>query len=244
MTVDVIWLSGTGYGAQPDGVSAAFAAALPDGFRFVPVRYPASYIHPISYAESRKDGRSALIDAMCATEHRVVIGGYSQGAGIAGGLAAEIGRGELTGLRRQLLACALIADPERPRGAGMPGRPVASGYGISGQRFITDIPVWWAAVEGDPITALPAGNPLRFIADVTEYMTLSDPVSAQRWGEDLLRRAVEGRWQRWWSPASWRSWGGAIAYARGYLVDGRHTTDYVLYGHAAHLARIVAEEVR
>ncbi|MBF6254448.1 hypothetical protein [Nocardia farcinica] len=157
MTVDVIWLSGTGYGAQPDGVSAAFAAALPDRFRFVPVRYPASYIHPISYAESVQRGREAVID---------------------------------------------------------------------------------------PITALPAGNPLRSIADVTEYMTLSDPVSAHRWGEDLLRRAVEGRWQRWWSPANWRSWGGAIAYARGYLVDGRHTADYVLYGHAAHLARIVAEEVR
>ncbi|MBF6410990.1 alpha/beta hydrolase family protein [Nocardia farcinica] len=242
MTVDVIWLSGTGYGAQPDGVSAAFAAALPDGFGFVPVRYPASYIHPVSYAESVRRGREAVIDAIRATPARVVVGGYSQGARIAGDLAAEIGRGLHPDL--EVEGCALIADPLRPVGAGMPGRPVASGYGISGQRFITDIPAWWAAVEGDPITALPAGNPLRSVADVTEYMTLSDPVSAQRWGEDLLRRAVEGRWQRWWSPANWRSWGGAIAYARGYLVDGRHTADYVLYGHAAHLARIVAEEVQ
>ncbi|WP_280194191.1 PE-PPE domain-containing protein [Nocardia farcinica] len=242
MTVDVIWLSGTGYGAQPDGVSTAFAAALPDGFGFVPVRYPASYIHPVSYAESVRRGREAVIDAIRATPARVVVGGYSQGARIAGDLAAEIGRGLHPDL--EVEGCALIADPLRPVGAGMPGCPVASGYGISGQRFITDIPVWWAAVEGDPITALPAGNPLRSIADVTEYMTLSDPVSAHRWGEDLLRRAVEGRWQRWWSPANWKSWGGAIAYARGYLVDGRHTTDYVLYGHAAHLARIVAEEVR
>ncbi|WP_306365486.1 hypothetical protein [Nocardia sp. CC227C] len=49
-----------------------------------------------------------------------------------------------------------------------------------------------------------------------------------------------------WLPGSfqhWRTWGGAVAYARGYLLDSRHTLDYVRHGHAQALADTVNREV-
>jgi hypothetical protein len=97
MTITCYWLSGTGFGAHPDGISQTFGAALDrDRFEFVPLRYPAAYGGPLdmSYAASVDIGKHALLDAVRATPNRVAIGGYSQGAGIAGTLAAEIARGE------------------------------------------------------------------------------------------------------------------------------------------------------
>ncbi|WP_052373503.1 cutinase family protein, partial [Nocardia otitidiscaviarum] len=216
MTIDVLWLAGTGFGRSPDDISLTFAKHLDaNRFRFLPVRYPADYGAAVSYADSRADGRQALIDAIRATPNLVVLGGYSQGAGIAGDLAAEIGRGQHPDL--EVVGCALIADPARPPRSGMPHRPPASGYGITGARDVLGVPTWWAAAEGDPICSLPAGNPLRTLADVTEYYSLADAADAWRWMQSLLARAEQGRWQRWWSLRHWRTWGGAVAYARGYL---------------------------
>lgn len=240
MTITCIWLPGTGFSTGPDAVSMAFGNALDRSrFEFQPLTYPADYGRGMSYAESVAIGRQILIDAIRATPNRAVCGGYSQGAGIAGGLAAEIGRGEHPDL--DVMACALIADPARPVGAGMPYRSIASGYGITGQRFIEGIQTFWAANEGDPITSLPAGNPLRTLADATEFYSLQ-PGDAQRWMEAILTRARENRWQRWWSLENWRTWTGAIAYARGYLVDGRHGGDYIRFEHAQHLARVISAE--
>ncbi|WP_051179735.1 PE-PPE domain-containing protein [Nocardia concava] len=239
--IEVLWLAGTGFGAAPDGVSLAFAEHLdPARFRFRAVPYPATYGGvDMPYAESRAIGRKALIDAIDRSPYPAVIGGYSQGAGIAGDLAAEIGRG----LHPQLdvRACALVADPLRPRGdyGFYPGAWLSSGYGISGERHIFGLPTSWAANEGDPITALPAGNPLRSVADLTAWWSLRSPEDAERWAQDLLERAKRGAWQRWWSPENWRTWSGAIAYMRGYLFDGRHGLDYVRLGHCERLAMAI-----
>ncbi|WP_280448414.1 PE-PPE domain-containing protein [Nocardia brasiliensis] len=250
--IDVFWLPGTGFNTGPDGISAAFGAALdPTRFNFVPLRYPAAYGTAMSYAESVAAGRRILLDAVEASTHDAIIGGYSQGAGIAGDVAAQIWRSWPTD---PVVGCALIADPLRPRGAGISALPIASGYGIAGERPIDGVfanrttPVWWVAAEGDPITSLPAGNPLRSIADLTEFMCLASPGDAHRWGADLVDRAVRGRWQRWWSPANVLSWGGALAYARGYLPrpigDGRHTQAYLDEGLAVGLAKAINEAVR
>ncbi|WP_330253066.1 PE-PPE domain-containing protein [Nocardia sp. NBC_00565] len=242
-TYSVLWLPGTGFSTGPDLISSTFGAALdPYRFQFESLRYPASYGSlEMSFAESKAVGRQILIDAIRATPYRAILGGYSQGAGIAGSLAAEIGRGEHPDL--EVAACALIADPARPAGAGMPDWPVASGYGIAGQRPVDGVPTWWAANEGDPICALPVGNPLRTLADVSEYYSLRSPGDARQWMEKLLERASQNRWQRWWSIENVRSWGGAVAYARGYLLDGRHTGDYIGRGHAVRLAQVVNEAV-
>lgn len=242
--IDVLILPGTGHGRTGDGISLAFADAL-DPTQFEPriVPYPAEYGTPRPYADSRRLGRSALLDALTSTRRPCVFAGYSQGAGIAGDLAAEIAMKMPGAIGDHLVGCALIADPLRPAGAGMPHRPPAPGYGIAGTRDVPTVPTWWAAAEGDPITALPPGNPLRSVADLSEWWSLAGPAEVVRWGEDIVEKCRAGTLQRWWSPAHWRSWAGAMAFARGYLWDGRHTTDYVVHGHVQALADTVNREV-
>ncbi|WP_280452267.1 hypothetical protein [Nocardia cyriacigeorgica] len=240
--IDVLILPGTGHGRTGDGISLAFADAL-DPSRFAPriVPYPAEYGNPRPYAESRRLGRRALLDAI-PVRRSFVLAGYSQGAGIAGDLARDIVEHMPGALADHLVGCALISDPLRPAGAGMPHRPPAPGYGIAGTRDVPAVPTWWAAAEGDPITALPAGNPLRSVADVSEWWSLAGPAEVTRWGADLVEKCRAGTYQRWWSLANWRSWAGAMAFARGYLWDGRHTTDYLVHGHVQALADTVNRE--
>ncbi|QBS42010.1 hypothetical protein DMB37_19585 [Nocardia sp. CS682] len=237
--IDVLIVGGT-WNPNGDPVTAAFAAAL-DPRRFVVrmVPYPADYGRHVAFADSVAAGRRALIDAIEATPNRVVLAGYSQGAGIAGDLAADIGAGLFPQL--EVIACALIADPLRPAGRCLGKDP--GGYGVVGQRTITGIPTYWVAAAGDPITALPAGNPLRLIADLSAYFSLASPEAMVRWGQSIIAVATQQQLQRWWSLENWRSWGGAVAYARGYLFDGRHTDDYVRHGHARLLAEAINREV-
>lgn len=241
--IDVLILPGTGF-PHGDGISRAFAAAL-DPTRFSPriVSYAAAYGGlDMPYAQSRMAGRRALLEAITG-EHPYILAGYSQGAGVAGDLAAEIVTA-MPGLVSDLYrGCALIADPYRPAGAGMPSRPVAPGYGIAGQRDIPG-PVWWAAAPGDPITALPANNPLRSLADLTEWWSLAGPNEIQRWGADLASKCRRRAWQRWWNPTDWTACIAAIGYMRGYLVDGRHTADYLIRGHVPSLAATLNREIR
>ncbi|MFF2553462.1 cutinase family protein [Nocardia sp. NPDC058058] len=237
--IDVLIVGGTGvpYG---ESITDTFSRTL-DHSRFAPrmVPYPADYGLHVSYAESSAAGKAALLSAISDSANRVVIAGYSQGAAIAGDVAAEIGRGLHPDL--EVLACALIADPLRPAGQCITQDP--GGYGIAGQRPVDGLPTFWAAAPGDPITALPAGNPLRTVADLTQYFCISSPEAALRWGQSLVDAVLHQRVQRWWAPKNWSAWSGALAYARGYLTDGRHTDDYVRQGHAALLATIINREV-
>ncbi|MFI6173492.1 hypothetical protein ACIBCN_42405 [Nocardia sp. NPDC051052] len=237
--IDVLMVGGTWH-PNGDAITAAFAEAL-DPRRFVVrmVPYPADYGRHVAFADSVAIGRRALIEAAEATPNRILLAGYSQGAGIAGDLAADIGNGLFPHL--EVVACALIADPLRPAGRCLGKDP--GGYGVIGQRNIPRIPTYWVAAAGDPITALPAGNPLRLIADLSAYFSVSGPDAMVRWGQRIIEVATRRQLQRWWSPANWRTWGGAIAYARGYLFDGRHTEDYIRHGHARLLAEAINREV-
>ncbi|MFI1915920.1 alpha/beta fold hydrolase [Nocardia sp. NPDC020380] len=237
--IEVLILGGT-WAPQGDPVTETFARTL-DLARFAPrmIPYPADYGRAVSFSESSAAGKAALLDAIAATPGRIVIAGYSQGAAIAGDVAAEIGRGLWPDL--EIEACALIADPLRPAGQCVGVDP--GGYGIAGQRWIGNVPAFWAAAPGDPITALPAGNALRLIADLSEYFCLTSPDAALRWGRRLIDIARHRRLQRWWTPRNVSAWTGALAYARGYLIDGRHTDDYVRSGHAARLAETINREV-
>lgn len=241
--IDVLMLPGTGHPRGGDGVTEAFMNALdPKRFRPRIVPYPATFGGlNMPYRQSVAIGRQALITAISECHNDVIIGGYSQGAGIAHEVTLLASDGLVDG--PAVIASALIADPYRPAGAGIPGYTVASGYGIDAMHpsvgnkmHVSRIPTLWAAAEGDPITALPAGNPLRSIADLTEWWSISDPVAVARWGEDLIEKCRTGALQRWWSIENWRSWSGAMAYARGYLWDGRHTHDYIRNGHVQQLA--------
>ncbi len=238
--IDVLVVGGT-WNPAGDGVTGAFIEALNKAMftaRMVP--YPADYGSKLSYTASVAEGKRALLAAIDRSPNPVVLAGYSQGAAVAGDLAAEIGRGEHPG--REVVACALIADPRRPAGRYL-GDIDPGGHGVVGEREIDGIPTYWAAAPGDPITALPAGNPLRTIADLSAFFSFSGADAALTWGQQMLHTATRNQLQRWWSPANWRQWGGAIAYARGYLFDGRHTDDYVRCGHARALAQALNLDV-
>lgn len=248
--IPLFWLSGTGFGSTPDGISQAFGAALDKSrFEFISLRYPAAYGGvDMPYAESVAIGKRVLTvairDALRAGLGPVAFGGYSQGAGIAGDMAVDIDNGDVPGiLSSQVAAVALIADPKRPEGEGAYGLRTPEGYGIAGQRRIPDLPVFWASAPGDAISALPAGNPLRSLADLSEWYSLRSPGDAFVWMERLRDRAFQRRWQRWWSIENWRTWSGALAYATGYLT-GRHTTAYISEGLAVGLAAAVNRAVQ
>jgi hypothetical protein len=173
----------------------------------------------------------------------VILSGYSQGAVIAGDVAAEIHAKSM--VQYNLIAVALIADGYRPPGVGLvpPGSQLSEGYGIAGQRPIPGVAAFWVSNWGDPISALPAGNPLRTVADLVGWFSFETPAAAANWGARMLDAVLSGRLQDWWAPWNWSGWAGALAFARGYLFDGRHTTDYIALGYTAALAGRLAELV-
>lgn len=245
--IDVLMMAGTGHGTTGEDISDTFGKMLrPNHFQFTYIPYPATYGGgEAAYAESTRKGYAALLGAAqrrAAEGREVVFGGYSQGAEPAGRLAADAAAGTVP--LPNIVGCALIADPYRPAGAGGTELPPAQFSGILPPRSIPSrLPSWYAAAPGDPITALPPGNPLRSVADLTEWFSLRTPEDAIRWGADCLRKIAEGRLQPWWRPEHWRDWGGALAYANGYLFDGRHTAAYIREGHVEALAEAVSREL-
>lgn len=241
MTIDILWMAGTGFPHGGDGVSEDFRHWLTmldadERFSFQYVDFPADFgLNGYSYDESVAQGVSQLRAAVDDSPNEVLIGGYSQGADVAGEMGRMYARGELQGL--SIRGVILIADPWRPEGVDGVG-----GSGIRGSRGMDDMPVLWCSNPGDPITALPDGNPLRSVADIATFMAASvDPVRQFQLWAQVTDAARRGRLQRWWDIKNWMSWRGALAYARGYCFDGRHTTDYVRNGLTATLARQVVD---
>ena len=215
----------------------------PERFRGVWVPYPGAYGWPMSYAESVKTGAANVVRAVAAAQGQVMIVGYSQGAVVVKD-AVNQALTFLPALADKIVGVGLVADPTRPAGA-MSGWPTSeTTYGIAGQTWIgpaqipgipLPFPVWWIVAPTDAITDLPAGNALRSLFDLSEFASLN----GSAWAESLIARAKSRQWQRWWSIENWQTWGGVIAYLRGYLIDGRHTLDYVRGGHLQRLASIM-----
>jgi len=233
--IDVLWLAGT-FNPQGEGISDDFLKRLdPKRFRYryVTDGYFADYGKVVSYAESARLGELALDRAVRECRGAVVVGGYSQGAAIAGNYAANWAD------PRQVLGCALIADPLRD-GSQPTVNPNPGGYGIGGQRRIHSVKTLTVAAWGDPITSLPAGNYLRSIADFSEFM--GRDVNA--WAVNVLSKIVKGQLQPWWRWSNRRDWAEAGRWLRGYTTDSRHTAAYVTEGLTRQLADAVNEEIR
>jgi hypothetical protein len=244
MTYDLYMLPGTGHPNGGDGVCETFMAQLDvTCITAHIVSYPAQIGGTgMPYADSRAAGRKALIDAIRSTSNLALIGGYSQGAAIAGDLAAEIITGDLPDL--QVVGCTLLADSRRPIGGGMPGRPITGGYGIEEQRPIgAKIPTYWAAHPGDPISSLPAGDPLRSLADMVQWYSIASAPAAYAWAQDLYDRTKHDMWQAWWQPQNWRDWLGALGFAANYLAWGYHGSKYVTDGYCNQLAAVVNQAI-
>lgn len=230
--IDILWLAGT-FNPNGEGISDDFLKRLdPKRFRYRYVPYPADYGREVSYGESVHGGEVALDRAVNECPGAVVIGGYSQGAAIAGNYAARVGRNKVIG-------CALIADPLRD-GLQTTIGPNPGGYGIGGARRINTIPTFRVAAWGDPITSLPAGNYLRTIADFSEFM--GRDVNA--WAVNVLSKVVKGQVQPWWRWSNRRDWAEAGRWLRGYTTDSRHTAAYVTEGLTRQLADAINRDIR
>lgn len=245
--IDVLALSGTGHPNGGDGITEAFLDEL-DGNMYIKkiIPYPATFGgSQAPYASSRAAGRDAMHKAIKESNNAVLVVGYSQGAVIAGDVANEIAFNRRADENSKIVGCALIADGLRPRGTTIPGMPMAEGWGIAGERRILGalFPTMWAANPGDPICALPEGSALRTIADLSEWFSIRSPEDAAKWGAKMILKIAQGQMQPWWSPEHWRNWPGALAYARGYLWDGRHTDDYIRHGWCKALARGITERI-
>jgi hypothetical protein len=248
--IDVIWLRGTTENMVPESVSMQFLDKLNGGFQVLPIQYQASYGNPGSYHDSRIEGRDNALVQIRNSQNPFIIGGYSQGADIAGDLLAEIlgwvsvpGRvmaDDLVEIQHRCRGGAFIADPQRPtnRYLGLNPDPGQSSYGIKGSRDITARKAFWVAAPRDPITVMRPGNPARSIADFSDFFALSTPEDATRWGLSIIQKALSGQAQPWWLPEHWKDWGGAIEAIANYL-GTRHTTAYVEEGFCEMLANAV-----
>lgn len=239
--ITVLALPGTGHPTGGDGITEDFLSRL-DSSRYETeiVGYPASgFGLGEPYVSSVQAGGTALLMRAQTIPNRFILAGYSQGAVAAGDLAAELP----PDLAARCAGVALIADGRRPAGwiTSTPSYPLCPGYGVIGERVIPAVqfPVAWASAPGDPICALPAGNPFRTVADVIDWFAISSPAEVIRWGAKTLDQITQRQMQRWWMFDRRRDWGGAAAFARGFLFDGRHTLDYVRYGHTRALAETI-----
>ena len=243
--IHVIHLRGTNEPLVPAGISRTFLDALDrDRFHITTPTYPADYGQHVSFLESNRAGREAVLNQIRSTPMPVVLTGYSAGAFIMGDLAAEIAASEFDDiLPSRVLAVALLADPKRPEGEGAPGIPTPGGYGIAGQRSIRDILTFWGTASADPISALGADNPLRSAADLTAAFT-TDPRGWDEWAQDMVIKLVRRQYQPWWMfwlrPGRW---GEAIAALNGYLFQGLHTRSYLDERVCTRLAAVVNREV-
>lgn len=228
MPVELLWVDGTWAPRGGSPASEALRRALdPRKVKFTYVNYPADFgpatgMGDLSYEESKAIGAAALDRAVEASPHLVVVGGYSQGAGVAVKYARDILPKRP---RHQVLAVATLGDPHTPVHHGRSG--IAGALHVPRPRFTE-----WA--PGDPIADLPLGSPLRTVADLTGWMSVRTPEAARAWAFKTAERLAVA--QPWWNPFRWRDFARAGEDIRNYLGTA-HSTDYDSGGHAKRLAR-------
>lgn len=232
------------------GVWEKLEARRPGKFRLRQVPYPADYgTSGVPYAESCRIGEANTLAMIRDDELPCILLGYSQGADIAGNVARRILRGQFSKL--EISGVALVSDPRRhPGQIWDPQQGTGIGHGIAGERWISEtdkIPLWSIVAKDDGITDLPAGSPLRSIADLSAMFS-TDPSDARAWFGSIGEKIVRGQLQDWWNPTKAAGWAGAARYAWGYAGPykqggGRHTEAYWREGHLDRLADAIAEHV-
>ena len=248
MKTSIICVPGTGESYPGDtrrdvtGMLANVTRLLdPERFAFRWVGYPAEYGRGMSYAESVAAGEQALIEAIDLDPYPAIVLGYSQGSAIVGNVAARLDSLPHLDVR----AVAMFSDPLRDRRQYAPMPIAPEGYGACGERWIDDTRrhVWSFSAQGDPISSLPAGSPLRSLADWSDWMSTSDP---QAWARDIITDIRTRRMQRWWDIKNWRDWADALAFAKGLIQDGRHFaygTGELVPGTSSTYAQLLAEQI-
>jgi len=247
-THTLVYVRGTWEGERGvgEGIHERLEVLRPGKFRIKRADYPARYADGMAYEESCRLGEVATLETIRDDELPCILLGYSQGADIAGTVARRILRGQFS--RLEITGVGLVSDPRRDRRQiwdPVPNTDV--GHGIAGERFIPEtdeIPLWSIVAAADGITDLPAGNPLRSIADLSGAFSTA-PADARAWFGKIGQRILQGQMQDWWDPRKRDGWLGALGYLYGYAGPyekggGRHTAAYWMEGHLDRLAEAIA----
>ena len=133
--------------------------------------------------------RGNLAAALARTEGPVGLASYSQGCC---GVRDLFNVGDAS--RARVGAAGFIADPEMPQGVAY-GKPDLVGWGVAGAGRDIPVPAWWIANDRDPIPNASPDSLLRDLADLTEFMSLTDVVL---WGSKVLERVAANNWQNAW----------------------------------------------
>lgn len=201
----VLIVPGTGEPAAGmlGGVTAELARLAPGRVETKVIDYPRQYALPMSYGRSRTVGETNLLAAIreyAARGYLIVIVGYSQGAVVAGNVAAQL----TDDLAAAVVGVYLVADALRPRGMDSNGHTLwaaqhFNGHGVAGQRAITTVRARWYSIKGDVICDATPDSLVRDVADLTEWMgfTWQDVIT---WPGKLLKLLREQQWQNagWW----------------------------------------------
>lgn len=116
-------------------ITDPLASRFGSGVKITYIPYAAAaFTNGKAYTDSKKEGADKLRKAIADACGKVIFGGYSQGADIAGDEASAIGNGRSPVKPDKILAVGLLADP----GQGVDGEtvvgPKINGRGISGSR--------------------------------------------------------------------------------------------------------------
>lgn len=142
------------------GLAADLRAVLGEGaVRAVWLPYPSDAVATMGYAESRARGLAALhrllgeLAASCPGT-RLALAGYSQGADILAGFAADLGRGAAPVPPDRIAAVAVFGNPRRGMAGARPaGTAEPGGVGVLGPA-----PAGWGPLAGRVLDACNAGD--------------------------------------------------------------------------------------
>ncbi|MDO5731573.1 cutinase family protein [Corynebacterium sphenisci] len=148
------------HGRITPGLAADLRAGLGGrAVRAVWLPYPADAVATMGYAESRARGLAALhrllgeLAAACPGT-RLALAGYSQGADILAGFAADLGRGAAAVPPERIAAVAVFGNPRRGMAGARPaGTAAPGGIGVLGPA-----PAGWGPLAGRVLDACNAGD--------------------------------------------------------------------------------------
>jgi xanthosine utilization system XapX-like protein len=229
------------------GLADPMKAALGPNLGVTYIPYPAQSFNPTPYQVSKNAGVAATNTALaqkatqCGPRTSFALMGYSQGAAVAGDVAAAIGQGHGPIPAAKIKAVGLVADPNQaPTGVKLLGPPVG-GQGFAGPRpvgfGVLTNKVASVCAPGDLVCATPQQTPYlgmfgatlshldvptveAFLRSLPQRLAALNPVDVVQM---LTHPDIAGLTQALAALQHYLSSGVHTSYGR-YVVDGQGTT--------------------